>query len=251
MDVSFQYQGQINQILDRLQEYLSRVSKRHQGHQNEHKNLEQQMQAFLEIYFQKQQEHQQLSCNQKINFYGNNINQLEYQINDLQDNIRSINKQREKVNEDIIQKENELISIDKRMNTIKISSSMNQQFEELIEGISMCKEKCDYLEEENQDFKKILIYERKKNSDLKQHYQIVRERYDQNLIRLQSLEQNGLEINQRMMKQLKIINDLRLFIKSQNSETFQQISPRKRTINQQLISAQYSLEDTCIQQLFQ
>lgn len=44
---------------------------------------------------------------------------------------------------------------------------MNQQFQELIEGITMCKEKCDYLEEENQDFKKILIYEMKKNSELK------------------------------------------------------------------------------------
>ncbi|CAD8191863.1 unnamed protein product [Paramecium pentaurelia] len=244
MDVSLKNQGQFNQILDRIRNYLNRVSKPDQCLIYEHMNLDQLMKAFFEIYFQKQQEHQQLRCNQKINNVGNHINQLEYQINHLQDNISSIHKQRDKLNEDIILKENELNCIDKQMKSIKISSPMTQQFQELIEGITMCKEKCDYLEEENQDFKKILIYERKKNNELKQHYQIVRDKYDQNLIKLQNLEQNGFEINQKMMKQLKIINDLRFFIKSQRNDAFQQITPRKRTFNEQLISAQYSLEDT-------
>ncbi|CAD8171896.1 unnamed protein product [Paramecium octaurelia] len=251
MDVSLQNQVQLNQILERIRNYLSKASKQGQNPCYEHMNSEQLMQAFFEIYFQKQQEHQQLRSNLKVNQVGNHINQLEYKINHLQDNISSIHKQRDKLNEDIISKENELNLIDKQMKSIKISSPVNQQFQELIEGITMCKEKCDYLEEENQDFKKILIYEKKKNSELKQHYQNVRERYDQNLIKLQTLEQKGLEINQKMMKQLKIINDLRFFIKSQRNDAFQQITPRKRTFNEQFMSAQYSLEDTRIKQLFQ
>ncbi|CAK87795.1 unnamed protein product (macronuclear) [Paramecium tetraurelia] len=250
MDVSIQNQVQLNQILERIRNYLSKASKQGQNPSYENMNSEQLMQAFFEIYFQKQQEHQQLRNNLKGNQVGNQINELEYKIHCLQDNISSIHKQRDKLNEDIISKENELNLIDKQMKSIKISSPVNQQFQELIEGITMCKEKCDYLEEENQDFKKILIYEMKKNSELKQHYQNVRERYDQNLIKLQTLEQKGLEINQRMMKQLKIINDLRFFIKSQRNDAFQQITPRKRTFNDQFMSAQYSLEDTRIIQQF-
>lgn len=36
-----------------------------------------------------------------------------------------------------------------------------------MEGIAMCKEKSDYLEEENLEFKKLLVHEKKKNCELK------------------------------------------------------------------------------------
>ncbi|CAD8054741.1 unnamed protein product [Paramecium primaurelia] len=122
MDVS-----QKDLILNRIRDYLSRQS-------NKVKALHYCISIYIIARLQL-----------KDQLVGDLYKILQYQINHLQDNICSIHKQRDQINDEIISKENRLNCIKQGMRTQRISNFINQQFEELVDSIKKFNEKFVYL----------------------------------------------------------------------------------------------------------
>ncbi|CAD8209365.1 unnamed protein product [Paramecium pentaurelia] len=122
--------------------------------------------------------------------------------------LDQIKEQRDQLLLRLDQRESELLRIEKFLESSNKRQQNQNQFEDLQDGILMCKEKCVLLQEENIEFTKMAHCLKQQNDQLKSRYSIVRQMYDNNLSTLNELQQHGLNINYRMMKQIKIIKDL-------------------------------------------
>ncbi|CAK62825.1 unnamed protein product (macronuclear) [Paramecium tetraurelia] len=220
---------------------------------NSNKPLEEIFQEFIKNYIKRtqQREFQHNLITSRILIISQERMQQEQLLQTQGFRVDQIKEQRQQLLQRLDQRESELQRIEKVLengNTRKLSQN---QFEDLQDGIEMCKEKLQLLQQENIEFTKLAHSLKQQNDQLKSRYSNVntvlihvqaREMYDKNLSTLNELQQQGLNLNYRMMKQIKITKDLGQLNQIGASQT-------RKSKFENFVSNYSQLEDTCITQL--
>ncbi|CAD8101102.1 unnamed protein product [Paramecium primaurelia] len=177
---------------------------------NSDQQKEQIFKQFIKIYSNRfqQKEFQHTLFSSQILIISQEIIQQEQLLQTQIVSLDQIKEQREQLLQKLDQKESELSRIEKLIESNNKREQNQHQFEDLQDGILMCKEKCVMLQEENLEFNKMAGSLRQQNDQLKIRYSQARLNYDNNLSTLNELQQYGLNLNYRIMKQIKIIKDL-------------------------------------------
>ncbi|CAD8196088.1 unnamed protein product [Paramecium pentaurelia] len=138
---------------------------------------------------------------QDLNNYQNNI-ERQYQV------IKNIKNKREKLHFDLDIKESHLHQIEISINQIKTYPSITQKICDLKEGIRICRERYLLLKEENEEFYKIQTSLTQQKQQLKNRYKFVQDQIQTNLKFYDELKDNSINLNQRLIKQLKTVTEL-------------------------------------------
>ncbi|CAD8122379.1 unnamed protein product [Paramecium sonneborni] len=227
-----------------LIQILTSYTNKYEQMSNTNQQLDEIFQNFVQIYSNKfqQKEFEQTLISQKILKLSQEKMQQEQLLQTQGQILDSIREQRERLLQKLDEREQEQTRIEKVLESSNKRESEQHKFEDLQDGILMCKEKCVLLQEENIEFTKLASSLRQENDQLKIRYSQVRQTYDNNLLTLNELQQHGLNLNYRMMKFTKIIKDL-----VQLNQCG--ISQSRKTKLENFVSNYSQLEDTCITQL--
>ncbi|CAD8212528.1 unnamed protein product [Paramecium octaurelia] len=211
---------------------------------NSNKQLEELFQEFIRIYTKRmqQREFQHNLITSRILIISQERIQQEQLLQTQGFTLDQIKEQREQLLLRLDQRESEQQRLEKFLESGNKTVQSQNQYEDLQDGILMCKEKCQLLQQENIEFTKLAHSLKQQNDQLKSRYSKLREQYDNNLSTLNELQQQGLNLNYRMMKQIKIIKDL---------GQLNQIgaSQNRKSKLENYVSNYSQLEDTCITQL--
>ncbi|CAK57347.1 unnamed protein product (macronuclear) [Paramecium tetraurelia] len=159
-----------------LVQLLTIYNNKHGQIHNSNQSFDEMLKQFIKIYSSRfqQNENQKTLISSQVLISSQEIMQKESQQQSKIANLDRLKEQREQLLLKLDQREQELSKIEKLIESLNKKESIQHQFEDLNDGIQMCKEKCALLQEENREFTKIAESLRQQNDQLKCRYSKVK-----------------------------------------------------------------------------
>ncbi|CAK65256.1 unnamed protein product (macronuclear) [Paramecium tetraurelia] len=139
------------------------------------------------------------------------IDQSKYKVLTYRSQLILLQQSRESIIQQIDNKQNELIQLEKRQ-SLNRPHSKQQKLLELAEGMEICENTLETVKTEFNDNHKIMDWESSLNQQLKQTHDQLQRQNDQNILKINQLNQSMQNNTKKIIKLLQLISDLRQMI---------------------------------------